>query len=294
MAQSNADSGESAATTPLQPMRFTDLLDAAFSLYRNHFGLFLGISAVYCLPHIVFSAFPIWMELLCDMFVEIICCGGLVYASAEAYLGRRLTVRAAFSRVIDRIWPYLGSTFLYGLAIVAVYGLFLIGAELSTTNRILLNDEIEYLIIVPIAVCFMARWGFYDRAVLVEETSARDALRRSSELVKGGWWRVFGVMFGIMLLSNIIELVLQISSALIFALSRIAGEVDLMEMREVLWHNHRVEGVYHVWHAMTTAIETLTKPIAYIGFTLLYFDRRFRKEGFDIEMMVQNKEVGQF
>lgn len=291
MVQSNADSGESASTTSLQPMGFTDILDATFSLYRNHIGLFLGISAVCCLPHIAFSASTHWMRAFCDFVLSILCYGGLAYASAEVYLGRRLTVRAAFNRVIDRIWPYLGSTFLYGLAIVAVYGLFLIGAELSTTIRILLNDEIEYLIIVPIAVCFMARWGFYDRAVLIEETSARDALRRSSELVKGAWWRVFGMMFGIMLLSNMIELVLQISSAFIFSLSGIAGEVDLMEMREVLWHNHRVEGVYHVWHVMTTAIQTFTMPIAVIGFTLLYFDRRFRKEGFDIEMMVQNKEV---
>ena len=294
MVQSNADSGESATTTSLQPMRFIDILDTTFSLYRNHYRLFLGISAVCCLPHIVFSTFPIWMELLCGTFVEIFCYGGLVYTSAEAYLGRRLTVRAAFRRVKDRIWPYLGSTFLYWLVVFALYGLFFVGFELLGINRLLLTDEIEHLTIVPIAVCFMARWGFYAQAVLVEETSAREALRRSSELVKGTWWRVFGMMFGILLLSNMIELVLQISSALIFALSGIAGEVDLMEMREVLWHNNRVEGVYHVWHAMTTAVETFTMPIAVIGFTLLYFDRRFRKEGFDIEMMVQNKEVGQF
>lgn len=294
MVQSNADSGESATTTSLQPMGFTDILDTTFSLYRNHFGLFLGISAVCCLPHIAFSAFTHWVSEFCDFVLGILCYGGLAYASAEAYLGRRLTVRAVFSRVKDRIWPYLGSMFLYGLAIFAVFGLFLIGSELSTTDRILLNDEIGSLIVLPIAISLMARWGFYAQTVLVEETSARDALRRSSELVKGAWWRVFGMMFGIILLSNVIELVLQISSAFIFSLSGIAGEVDLMEMREILWHNRRVEGVYHVWHIMTTAIETFTMPIAVIGYTLLYFDRRFRKEGFDIEMMVQNKEVGQF
>lgn len=231
------------------------------------------------------------MELLCGTFVEIFCYGGLVYTSAQAYLRRRITARAAFRRVKDRIWPYLGSTFLYLLVVFALYGLFFVGFELLGINRLLLTDELERLIIFPIITCFMARWGFYDRAVLVEQTSARGALRRSSELVKGAWWGVFGMMFGIMLLSNIIELLLQISSACVFALSGIAGEVDFIEMREVLWHNYRVEGVYHVWHAMTSAIETLTKPIAFIGFTLLYFDRRIRKEGFDIEMMVQYEEV---
>ena len=291
MVQPNAGSGEAVTTTSLQPMGFTDILDTTFSLYRNHYRLFLGISAVYYLPHIVFSAFAIWMELLCGTIVEILCCGGLVYASAQAYLGRHITVRAAFRQVKDRIWPYLGSTFLYWLAIFAVYGLFFVGFELLGINRILLNDEIEYLIVFPVITCFMARWGFYDLAVLVEQTSAMVALRRSSELVKGAWWRVFGMMFGIMLLSNMIELVLQISSAFIFAFSGIAGELDLMEMREVLWHNHKVEGVYHVWHVMTTAIGTFTMPIAFIGFTLLYFDCRIRKEGFDIEMMLAKGEV---
>ena len=133
--------------------------------------------------------------------------------------------------------------------------------------------------------------GFYAQAVLVEETSATDALRRSSELVKGEWRRVFGMMFGIMLLSVMIELVFLISSAFIFALSGIAGEVDFMEMREVLWHNHSIKGAYHVWHIMTSAIETLKTPIEFIGFTLLYFDRRIRKEGFDIEMMVAKEEA---
>ena len=31
----------------LQPMGFTDILDAMFSLYRRHFGLFLAIAAVW-------------------------------------------------------------------------------------------------------------------------------------------------------------------------------------------------------------------------------------------------------
>ena len=291
MVQSNVGNSEAATKTSLRPMGFTDVLDTTFSLYRNHYRLFLGISAVYYLPHIVFSAFAIWMEPLCGTIVEILCCGGLVYASAQAYLGRHITVRAAFRQVKDRILPYLGSTFLYWLAIFAVYGLFFVGFELLGINRILLNDEIVYLIVFPVITCFMARWGFYQRAVLVEETSAKDALKRSSELVKGAWWRVFGMMFGIMLLSDMIELVLLISSAFIFAFSGIAGELDLMEMREVLWHNHKVEGVYHVWHVMTTAIGTFTMPIAFIGFTLLYFDRRVRKEGFDIEMMLAEEEV---
>jgi hypothetical protein len=36
--------------------------------------------------------------------------------------------------------------------------------------------------------------------------------------------------------------------------------------------------------------ETFTLPIYAIGVTLLYFDLRIRKEGFDIEMRVHNSQ----
>ena len=41
-------------TTALRPLSTGELLDRTFSLYRSHFGLFLGIFA---LPHLVVLAF---------------------------------------------------------------------------------------------------------------------------------------------------------------------------------------------------------------------------------------------
>jgi hypothetical protein len=45
----NPNAGNSETTTPIsfQPMGFTDILDTTFSFYRDHFRLFVGISAVY-------------------------------------------------------------------------------------------------------------------------------------------------------------------------------------------------------------------------------------------------------
>ena len=286
-----ASNNEASSTASLQPMGFTDILDSTFSLYRNHFRLFLGISAVRLFSHIAFSTFTHWASQFCDTVVETLCYSGLTYASAQVYLGRHITVRATFRQVKHRIWPYLGSMFFFVLVVAALVIPFIIGFSFFAMDSILMNDEIASVVVIPLAICFAARWGLYAQAVLVEENSATNALRRSSELVKGAWWRVFGMMFGIMLLANMIKMVLLISSVFIFAFSGIAGEVDFMEMREVLWHNHRIEGVYHLWHIMTTAIEALTIPIGNIGFTLLYFDRRIRKEGFDIEMMLAMEEV---
>ena len=267
-----ASDSEATTTTSLQPMEFTDILDTTFSLYRNHFRLFLGISAVYFFSHIVSSTFTHWASLFCDMVVEILCYGWLAYANAQVYLGKHITAHVAFRQVKLRFWNLFGSSLFYWLVAVLL-GITIIG--------------------VPFAIYFFTRWGFYVQAVMVEETSATKAFRRSSELVKGAWWRVFGIMFAILLLSLMIQLILVTSSTLIFALSGIAGEIDLLDIiRQTMWGPHaEIEGVLHLLHAIQSAISALTLPITAIGFTLLYFDRRIRNEGFDIEMMLAKGEV---
>ena len=44
---SGASNGEETTSASLQPMGFTDILDSMFSLYRNHFRLFVSICSVY-------------------------------------------------------------------------------------------------------------------------------------------------------------------------------------------------------------------------------------------------------
>jgi len=44
----NHNSEPTVVTTALKPMRFQDILDTTFSLYRKHFLLFLGLVAFFC------------------------------------------------------------------------------------------------------------------------------------------------------------------------------------------------------------------------------------------------------
>ena len=269
---SQASNEEASPTTSLHPMGFTDILDVTFSLYRNHFRLFLGISAVYLFSHFAFYTFTHWVTDFGELVVLVLCYVGLTFASAQAYLGRHITARIAFRQVKLRFWNLFGSSLLYWLVAVLL-GITIIG--------------------VPFAIYFLTRWGFYVQAVMVEKTSATKAFRRSGELVKGEWWHVFGIMFAIQLLSLMIDLILIASTTLIFALSGISGEIDLLEtIRRTIWEPHgEIEGILHLLHAIHTAIDALIMPITAIGFTLLYFDRRIRKEGFDIEMMLAKEEV---
>ena len=253
-------------------MGFSDILDTTFSIYRKRLRLFLGISAVYSFSHIAFSTYTHEVVYYCELFVLVLCYGAFTFVSAEAYLGRHIAVRDAVRHVKHRFWRFVGSSFLYWLVIVL----------LSVT-----------VIGVPFAIFFWTRWGLNTQAVMVEGTSARDALKRSSELVKGSWWSVFGIMMGILLIYFVIDYILIISSTLIFALSGVASEVNLFEIfHRMIWEPHgEIEGILHLLHVIHTAIDALLIPITAMGYTVLYFDRRVRKEGFDIEMMLAEEEV---
>ena len=175
----------------LQPMGFTDILDGTFSLYRNHFKLFVSIAAVY---HIVrfgselFSTFFLspnapFIKSALDFFDYLVSCfvlGGLIYASMQTYLGRQVTLRAALQRVVHRFLPCF-----YGWLFV----LFVI-VLLTVLTGMLFKFSIGFGFILALtlslfAIYFLIRWLFYGMFILFEGSTVGTALRRSTELVEG-------------------------------------------------------------------------------------------------------------
>ena len=145
------------------------------------------------------------------------------------------------------------------------------------------------------------RWLFCILAAVFEGKSAVQSLKRSSELVKGGWWRVFGMMIGIFLLVFFIQSILPFSWGLISGvtddmpvgeespqedgnlLDTLASMFALEPPEPTSWGSF---AQYAIWSCLDAAMTCLILPVGVIGVTLVYFDRRIRKEGFDIEMRV--------
>ena len=277
----HSDSDETAAT-PLQPMSFVDILDGMFSLYRSHWRLFLGITGVYFI--LVYGMDLISLFTLVNaapsttMIVGLLAAvgsyvvifwvvAGLVYASAEVYLNRDLTSQAALKQAWRRFWSYIGSLILWLLVVCALF-VTIIG--------------------IPFSIYFGVRWGLYGLPVMCEGTTARHALRRSTELVKGTWWRAFGIMLAIFLISIMIQFIFQTSFLLLAQVSGTEDTTLLETLRRLFiptpgqleWRSYAIQ------RFVTIGIAALTMPINAIGSALLYFDLRIRKEAFDIEMQV--------
>jgi uncharacterized membrane protein len=115
------------------------------------------------------------------------------------------------------------------------------------------------------------RYSLAVPACTVEDLKARAAIRRSIQLSKGSRGRIFMLA----LLAGIIQLGL-------------AGVTQGFFVVVGIKHH----GVIPVWMTvmqqfMAFLTNTFVGPIYATGFTLFYYDQRVRKEGYDIERMMQ-------
>ena len=187
-----------------------------------------------------------------------VCAVGLATAAcfraiAQAYLGESADWRSSLSFALKHVPSLLLLTLLYILGIV--------GGTL--------------LFILPGIWLYIA-WAFALPVLLVEGARGRSALGRSFELVKGRWWRTFGVLVVGFILASIISALVQgvfligilfgdDNDAVVLVLSAIAGIVGL----------------------------AITTPFQAALLTVVYFDLRVRKEGFDLELLAQGIGAGQ-
>lgn len=278
----NHNSEPTVGTTALKPMRFADILDTTFSLYRKHFSLFLGLVAFSVLAELTlhlwvnFSEFffhrssllGIAMVLIAITFL-IIGTGGIVIGSCATYLCENVTIRSVLQRTMDRFWPLLGCSLLW-LLVVTVLTVTVIG--------------------IPFAIYFAVRWGFFIQTILFEQPVITIALGRSGELVKPMWWRVFGILLAIFLLSTVVHAIIEISIGFILIATNLVGEVDFIDILEWGLFGESFEGVTPFFDVISIvihlAVYAISFPIWIIGITLLYFNQRIRIEGFDIEMQI--------
>src|SRR6266508_5844509 len=123
--------------------------------------------------------------------------------------------------------------------------------------------------IVP-GVWLYAAWALAIPALLLEDVRGLKALGRSFSLVRGRWWPTAGILLLANLLASAVALGLGL---LALPLLRTGGGNDFV-----------VELAYAVF---TAAANVLTIPFISALVTVIYFDLRVRKEGFDLQLMAQ-------
>ena len=303
----------------LRAMGFGELLDAIFSLYRVHFRSFLGIASGYFIVMLIgVSIFflddslgrgakiIIWVPVTLTIFgVSVFVVSALIFAVAEAYLGKPIKTGIVLGQAVRQFWQcFFGSLILGlvgGLLLICLLTIFVLLirvflAPLAEDSLWITAIGLSYLLTAAcITILFVGYWCFYILTTYMEVVSVWSGLKRCGGLVKGTRWRIIGTVLAIFLLSFAIGFILRSVFAFLFIL---IGLEDIGNFRETvqwmaLWElPTTLSGLrlsYALMHLINLGIDTFTMPIWVIGGTLLYFDQHIRKEGFDIEMMVMRR-----
>jgi len=144
----------------------------------------------------------------------------------------------------------------------------------QSATAILMIFLILALVLLPwiVYVIFMAlRYSLAVPACVVENLKARKAIRRSIELSKGARGRIFLMGLLIFIIAFGLEVVAQ--SFLVILAIKHKGQIGPVALA--------------VSQVMAFFTNTFIGPIYAAGLALFYFDQRVRKEGYDIEWMMQ-------
>ncbi|MYY86132.1 hypothetical protein GT044_33615, partial [Streptomyces sp. SID335] len=302
---------------PLRPLGVGEILDGAVSTMRAHWRTVLGISlSVAVLTEIVVvllqglvlnesvdtealddpsatvgeltralsdTMLSSGVVLLVTLLGTIVATALLTMVTSRAVLGKSVTIAEAWQDSRPQLAKLFGLTLLIpliGVAIVAagtLPGLLiaLAGASEAGAGLAVLGG----LGAGVAALWIVIRLSLASPALMLEKQGIKKALTRSAKLVRGSWWRVFGIQLLAAIIANVV------ASIIVIPFTFIAGAVSgdgvtgfLDSTGELGWTFLIVSGVGSVIGSM------LTFPITAGVTVLLYIDQRIRREALDLEL----------
>jgi len=177
-----------------RPMDIGQIIDAAIRVYRMNFGEFLAIAAV-VVP--INAAGAIITGLIEDAVVAAIVSIALLVPTVMVSIIAQAAIARAVADVADGAAPDFESVYRRVLSRA--------GTLLVTLLRVMVIVLALFITIVgiPFAIYFTIRWMFIAQAIVIEGESSSGAMELSARVVKGSWWRTFGILFIVGLLASL-------------------------------------------------------------------------------------------
>ncbi len=286
--------------TVLRPLSTSELLDRTFHLYRNNFLLFVGITAIPQLAvlalrlgdtgHIFSPSFigniATTLVLALASFVAIeISHAATVMAVSNLHLDRQTSIGSAYTSAKSSLPRVVGISLaavvipiLIAVPIGIILALILsaVGAgsfAVGNVAVIRLTGGTMALAVLALALRWWLAWSLIVPVTVLEGGGLRSSMRRSKNLTLGSRRRIFLVYLLIVVLSWVVGTIFQLTAG----------------MRA--FRNPDIGGLAQILQAVGGFISTsLLGPLLTIAFTLIYYDQRVRKEGFDLQLMMSALE----
>jgi len=299
---------------PLRPLGVGEILDGAISTMRAHPRSMIGFSALVAVASqlvmvpltylllrdagdvafqvdqptsteddFAFAASSVSaaaLTLLVTLVATLILTGILTVVVSRAVLGQRITTGEAWQQARPRLPALFGVTMLVFLIVLAVavvgLGPGILLAVASAPGPLV---AVAFVVGVPLflaaAVYLYVAFALAPPTVVLERQPVVASLRRSRALVKGAWWRTFGIL----LLVNVIAQILAGILSVPFTIGALGATFFTGE--DV--------NPYEIIPLLITAVGTIvagaiTWPFTAAATALLYVDRRMRREALDMQL----------
>jgi hypothetical protein len=239
-----------------RPLDLGGIISASFRVYRDNYLAFVVILAVYLVPTAIFGELfqpdldqlgLYALALIVTLLVGVLGNAATIHAAGQAYAGGQAHPAVAYREALYRLASLLGAGFLV-LLVYMVLWITVIG--------------------IPVSIYFLIRWSMAICAVVLEGKGPRAALSRSTDLVRGNWWRVFGIL-----------IVLGLILIGVYILGLISIFIGSAFLTIIEYSVGATEGSATTFASLaSTLLNILVGAFSAIGLTVLFQDLRTRKE----------------
>lgn len=301
---------------PLRPLGVGEILDGAISSIRSQPRIMLGLSAVVAVltqllivpltwlllrdtGDVAFSldepasadeqfAFTasavsaVGIQVVVTLLASLLLTGILTVTVSRAVLGQQIGAGQAWALARPRVPALLGVTGLVILIEVVVLALsvgpgVLLAVLGAPTPAVVVAFVLGVPLALGLAMYLYVAFALAPPAVVLERATVVASLRRSRQLVKGAWWRTFGILLLVNVIAQFLANILSVPFVVLtLAAAFLTGGGDGLNP-------------YAILPLLVTALGTIvasavTWPFTAVSTALIYVDRRIRLEALDIEL----------
>ena len=222
---------------------------------------------------------------------------GLTSAAATVHGGEQTTIRGALGSVRPLFWRYLGFVVLQGI-VAALAPIAIAGAVIGLLVFLIpgvgaaAGLAIGFVIFIIAAAAFgIVVWLVVGYSIglsvcVVEKKPAWQSLQRGWKLSEGTRGRILVMYLLVGALTIAVSMVAAIPFFIILIITTMAGNGAASSPAALA-------GAEIVRVIADFVLQVLLAPIPAIALVLFYYDQRIRKEGFDIEWMMERAGLTQ-
>lgn len=289
---------------PLRPLTLTDILNGAFAYIRTNPKATLGLTTVVIvitqLIGLVLQIGPLaamgelgvlagqeaslaaelgssasgLASAVTGLLAGVVLSGMLTVIVGRAVFGASITIGEAWQRVRGRFLPLIGYTLLWLLIVVVPIAIVAVVIAVIAS----VSGAAAFIVAIPLVLGLIALlvylWtvlSFAAPLIVLERLGVFPSMKRSVRLVKGDFWRVFGIR----VLATLVAGIVAAAVAIPFSLT---GQILLMGSESTA-----TILIALVLVAIGGAVgQIITAPFTAGAVVLLYADRRIRAEAFDL------------